>query len=1020
MSVPAPVHFCIRRWWLSALLAWSVVVSEAVAVTDVVTQSGFVVRTWSIQDGLPDATVNAIAQTPDGYLWVGTLGGLARFDGTRFTVFNARNTPALGSGRIKSLYCNRKGCLLIGTVEGGLVRYERDRFTSEPAMPPRTLGRALLNILEDDRGALWFSLANGGVTRLADGRYSEVSPEWGEGDFHVRADSAGRFWAVRQTEVFRLVAGKPVLALTVPEGECHAPNRSGGYWVSTGGEVRLWKDGQWIAKAGNVQWSSRMLLHGIEDSAGHLWLASRGQGLFRYETNGTVLQFTAADGLGSDFVLQMFEDREGNLWAGTDRGGLSCLRPSLFRVYGKAQGLPSDRVCSVAVSRHELWVATDGDGLSRLQPGPKPVIKSLPEFSQIHMGGLAVDHTGQLWIGTQEAGLFKFSKEAVGKIAGLPDERLPAYSLLADEAGRVWLGQRGSAALTVLSLDEGTPSAERIVFPPEVGRVDVRAITLAADDTLWLGTDGSGLLRLKERQWQRFGKTNGLGSDTIWALHADASGGLWIGTFGGGLSRLKDGRIATCTTREGLTDDAICSIADDGQGQLWFGSHRGVFSVKKRELEDFFDGRTRWVHSIVFGPSDGLPSWECVGGFQSSSCRTADGRLWFATIKGVVEVNPAELVLNTVPPAVYVEDVVVDGESMRGANEGFVLTGGGGSAATNSVLRIAPGRRRVEFRYTGMSFSAPESVRFQTWLEGLDDGWVEAGAARTASYGRLVPGRYEFRVRACNRSGVWNEAGASVQFELVPYFWQAAWFQVASIGGFAGGLGGTVWLMARRRARHRIKHLEHLHAVEQERARISRDIHDELGTVLTGISLLSDRSQAHCNEPEQVVQHLRKIGESARGAVQSVDGIVWAINPQNDTLDHLANYLVQFAEGFFHLTNLRCRLDIPMDLPNFPLGTQQRHHVLMAVKEACNNVVRHAGASEVWVRMGLADGGFWVAIEDNGRGFLPGPVAEGCDGLRNLRQRLAEIGGRMELTSTPGQGTRVRFCAPLGNLSLSA
>ena len=321
--------------------------------------------------------------------------------------------------------------------------------------------------------------------------------------------------------------------------------------------------------------------------------------------------------------------------------------------------------------------------------------------------------------------------------------------------------------------------------------------------------------------------------------------------------------------------------------------------------------------------------------------------------------------------------------------------------------------KRLEFQYTALDFTAPERVRFRYRLLGFDPDWVQANAGRVAEYSKLAPGRYQFHVIACNADGVWNEQGVTVAVRCLPAFWQTLWFRLLLIGAVLGSMGWAVRAWAVRRLRQRLAMLEQQHALEKERTRIARDIHDEMGALLTEISLVSDHGRKHQSQPATVEADFGKISGTARAAVQTADGIVWAINPQNDSLSHLANYLVHFAEDFFRLTEIRCRLDVPALPPPIPLSAHQRHHLLMATKEACNNVVRHSGATEVWVRLTVTEEAFSITIEDNGRGFAPEAVPADHDGLLNMRQRLADLGGRVELRSAPREGTCVRMIAPL-------
>jgi len=310
---------------------------------------------------------------------------------------------------------------------------------------------------------------------------------------------------------------------------------------------------------------------------------------------------------------------------------------------------------------------------------------------------------------------------------------------------------------------------------------------------------------------------------------------------------------------------------------------------------------------------------------------------------------------------------------------------------------------------------APEKNRFRYWLEGLERDWVEAGAQRVATYPRLPPGRYQFRVIAANNDGVWNETGASVGFTVLPAFWQTWWFITVTVVMVLGGGGWLVRYDSVRRLRRKLHRLEERHALEKERARIAQDIHDELGASLTRIALLTELGRKHREQPEEVSADLGKISVTAREAVRAMDAIVWAVNPRNDSLDHFANYVSQFAEDFFRLTPIRCRLDVPADLPEQHLPTEARHQLFLAVKESLNNVVRHSGANEVWLRMHCEDAELKIDVEDNGRG-LPGEPAQpgaGQDGLANIRSRVERLGGRFAVESEPGRGTRLRLVLPL-------
>jgi signal transduction histidine kinase len=393
---------------------------------------------------------------------------------------------------------------------------------------------------------------------------------------------------------------------------------------------------------------------------------------------------------------------------------------------------------------------------------------------------------------------------------------------------------------------------------------------------------------------------------------------------------------------------------------------------------------------------------ECSGGMQPASDRMADGRLLFPTSKGLVVVDPARLRVNPLPPPVAIEVMNVDGRpvTLRGHDL--------------RSRRIEPGQRQYEFQYAGLSFVSPAKVRFRYRLEGLEPEWLDAGSKRSVNYSYIPPGDYVFRVTACNNDGVWNQTGAALAFTVLPYFWQTLPFRLAAAGLGILVVGFVVWAVTQRRMRLTLEAAERQRAVERERARIAKDIHDDLGASLTRISLLSESVPPEHNASPEAVEALGQIFRTSRELVQAMDEIVWAVNPKHDTLDSLANYLASYAQDYLDAAGIRCRLDLPVDLPTWQVTAEVRHNLFLAFKEALNNVVKHAGATQVSIELALLRHGFSLTVTDNGRGFTPGenvPAggrAASGNGLANMRQRLQEVGGRCEIEAAPGE-TTLRF-----------
>jgi signal transduction histidine kinase len=439
--------------------------------------------------------------------------------------------------------------------------------------------------------------------------------------------------------------------------------------------------------------------------------------------------------------------------------------------------------------------------------------------------------------------------------------------------------------------------------------------------------------------------------------------------------------------------------------------------VPKDSFKAFDAGKISALPCIAYGLYDGLPTLECSGNYQPSCWRGHDGTLWFATVKGLVSVQPATVTVNRQPPPVLIEDVFVDGkplaiqppEKSRPAGEvGF------------ATLLIPPGKHQFDFHYTALSYAAPDKVRFRYRLAGLDNDWVEAGDKRSAHYGPLRPGDYRFEVTACNNDGIWNETGTALTVRVQPYFWQTWWFDLLTGMMAIAAIIGAVRFAVTRHLRRKLEQLKQQRAIEHERERIARDIHDDLGAGLTQILLQS--ALARRERPEQIQPHLAQISGTARELVGAMDEIVWAINPENDTLDGLVTYAEKFVQEYVTQAGLRCRLDLPAQLPLLVLSAEVRHNLFLAVKETLNNAVKHAHAAEICFQLKTKPGGFSLIIKDDGCGFAAGAVAvpvgdsgriSSGHGLRNLVHRLEKIGGQCVIRSTPGKGTEVELTVML-------
>ena len=897
--------------------SWLTGVALALGCGLAVARQNFKAQSWQVADGLPDGTVTALAQTPDGYWWAGTPNGLARFDGVRFTVFSPQNTPALGSGQIQSLLTDGAGRLWIATADGALVQMAAGDFTViRPPGSAAERGPIQALAAEADR-TLWLLTERGSMGRLQAGLFlgaaTNLTALAGPLKLHAGFGGAVRVSGAKELVLCAGQDGMPERVAFRSGFGPLAPSRSGGWWFAGPNGVRLWRAGGWVA---TVTLSSNLVASvqaALEDAQGQLWLGTAQEGLFCCATNTPVQCFTTADGLGSDTVLCLLEDARGALWVGTERGGLNRLRQTPFRVVGRKDGLSSDFITSVcAGAQGEVWIGTDGGGLNRLTGGGMQCFGATNGLAAPRVRAVCLDSAQSLWVAAQGGRLFVRESEEFKDRAALLHGGGQVSALFEDTRWQLWLGLATTNQLVRLVGD----APHRFGVPNAAPTLDVRAFAEDAAGDLWFGTEGSGLFRWDGRNFERFTRADGLGADTVWSLLAEVGEGvLWIGTSGGGLSCRVGHQLGNCTKRQGLHDDVICHLQDDGRGWLWFSSRRGLFRVAKPELRAFFAGQRPQIHSTAYGLGDGLPTLECAGGFQPAGCRTPDGHLWFPTAKGLVVVDPAEVAADRQPPEILIEELLVDEVPRRLP-----------TAETAEVV-IAPGSHRFLFRFTGLGTAAPEWVRFRGQLEGFDPGWIDLGPQRAAQYSGLRPGQYRFHLRAANRDGVWNPGEALLALRVRAYFWQTWWFQTAGAGALVGSVALLVAWVLRRRHRVRLEGLERLHAVEQERARIAQDIHDDLGASLTQIALLSELAQRQIQEPQVARGHLDLIFTNARSLARATDEIVWALHPKNNAVEMSLNFLTRFAQEYLRVAGVPCRLDLPAELPDASLPSATRHHL---------------------------------------------------------------------------------------------
>jgi len=641
-----------------------------------------------------------------------------------------------------------------------------------------------------------------------------------------------------------------------------------------------------------------------------------------------------------------------------------------------------------------VWVGTDGAGAYQYQNGSVARFGVEQGLSNLTVIAIFEDGQTNLWFGTL-GGLFRFEegrfKSELRNVVA--DRPVPALSQSRD--GDLWFGTVGAIIRkrgeNVRTYSVGGASRE----------AEVRAITEDKEGQIWAGTRGAGLFRLKENHFERYEE---FPRPIVNTIYCDRKGALWVGTAARGLFRLRDKRPLNWSSADGLPSDSVNSILDDATDTLWLSSSEGVFGMRKQALMERWRSKTSPLPTIQVAAAE-MENWSAGSG-QPSAAKGPDGRLWFPLGHGVLSFHPAELIRERPALPVLIEEVLVDD-----IERAFTPRSPG--------LKIYTGMKRLEFRYTIADLDSPGRLKFRYQLEGLDDKWINGGVSRSATYGPLPPGKYRFRVTSAGSGNVWTETANPLAFEIVPHFWQTAWFQTSSALLVLSIVGATAHFIGRAKLRRKLERLEMQQAMEKERQRIARDLHDDLGSGITEIMLLSELAKRENDpdvaQPAQIRSQLSDITRKAQQVATAMDEIVWTVDPKNDRLPDLASYLCDYAREFLRAANVSCRIDMMEDLPPLPVTAQQRHNLFMAVKEALNNAVKHSGASEVWLRILWADNRLAVGVEDNGRGFDASRVREkpNGNGLSNMQTRMDTICGKTEFRSQPSQGTKICLSLPL-------
>lgn len=937
-----------------------------------------------------ESAIQAIVQTRDGYIWLGTQQGLMRFDGLRFTVWDRQSVPLMRSNSVLALCEDREGGLWLGMESGGALRFKDGRFTALTVKDGLPAERVTC-VFEDDHAGLWLGTVDAGVALVREGkitRYGTAEGVPGPLIYDVAEDREGHIWVASNRGVVRQSAGRFEPVDLPSEGRnwyfTLAVGAGGDVWLGSFKGLYRWNDGRvtrYTVKDGLCDEMVQSLY--FEGSTGCLWIGTS-SGLNRLK-DGRIESYTSGDGLSNDQVVAVKGDREGSLWIGT-MSGLNRLTDAKFLTLGARRGLPSEFIsCVTEAADGALWVGMVNGGAARIAGGKTDQIGAAQGFPGKSVSAIVAEPDGTVWLAPDAGAPVRWKDGRLTQpFAGVKDlADSQNSSMFDDDQGTLWVG----ATKGLLRIR----GSEITVLTKKDGLSDLPVIAILADGAggLWLGTDGGGLNHYSGGRFTVYTVRDGLVDNIVNALYRDDTGTLWVGTSGG-LSRFKDGKFVSFTTKDGLFDDTIYSILEDATGRLWIGCERGVFRVDKGLLNARAAGRADAILCVSYDKSDGMGASETNGGTQPCAWRARNGMLYFATPKGVAAIDPSSIPLNPRPPPVVIEAMVVDGKSL----------------APDAAVSLPPGRHRVEFRYSALSLLAPEKARFRFILKGFDKDWWDTGTKREASYTNLGPGKYQFSVIACNSDGVWNSEGASRAFEIKPFFYQTTIFFLlcaVAVGVVSVGLH-----------RFQLRHVLTRNAILKERARIAAEIHDTLAQVLTGIRLHLVRAEDVLpGEAVEARSHLAIARELTRTCTEDTRVVIAALRPYAlaampfpDALHDLAETLAGPAgmEVIFEVTGNPRRLSEAVE-----------HELWHITQEAVTNAARHSQGHHLRVSIDYGRRLVRVCVADDGIGIAPRPAADssGSFGLIGLYQRSRRR-LRVTVESRPDMGTKVSAEARLG------
>ncbi|MEX0609539.1 MAG: two-component regulator propeller domain-containing protein [Balneolaceae bacterium] len=964
----------------------------------------YVITQYSLEDGLPQSSVNDIIQTSDGYMWMATFGGLVRFDGNSFTTFNRANTPGMRSERVMSLFEQSNGTIWIST-EDGLIKRENDQFTPYVLIVESQIFAP--SVMDESTNGQFWLVARGQPFRYDQNRFVKVPITEDKTLADEAVANQNEIWLAFGKKVLRTLGNSVVLVYDF-ENELESniidfieyPKNSGTYFLGTDGNgVARFSEGEFTHYNEEDGLSSRYIWGFDVDRSNRLWVTSyNGQTIWEEDK---FAPFNAIKDYEDIQFTSIYEDPIGNYWIGTTAKGFFKVSQSIISTIDKDQGLKNEKMLSLTRLRDGTTLfATNCGGIYEWKNGkaiPSAINKFLPNQC---VWSVYEDSKGYIWYGSKILYRSKALDEPGTMFGGFNGfDGFDIFAITEDSQGNVWIG-----CFNGVYVYDGK-RFKRYTIEDGLAYNDSRVFFEDEDGKMWIGSS-SGLSTIHNGIVQ---KVDMLRKDQIEvkhqepyirAIHKDEEGAMWLGSYGDGIYRLKDGNIVNITMNDGLFDNIVSHIAEDENGNLWMGSNRGISRINRHQVNEYLEGRNEEIISHSYGTVDGMNSAETNGGFQPNVFTDSLGKLFFPTISGVAVVSTRDISNSGVPPRIRVERLRT--------NVGTILL--------SDSLVLAYDTPFLEINYTAIAFTDPKKVQFRYKLTGLDDSWIEVGDRRTAMYSKIPPGEYTFQVTASNDDGIWNTKGASLAITVVPPFWQTNWFY-AIVTLLILASGPSIYFMRvinleKENVRQKRFTEQLIESQEQERRRIAAELHDGLGQQILVIKNRAELAQQLVNDPEGISSQLREIMQSAVISIGDVRSISHDLRPVHlekfgltEAITNLCDQLRDSSpiEWSYHIDDIDGAIPLEKEI-NF-------YRVL---QEGTNNILKHANAKQASVMVRQSETGIKAVIWDDGHGFdlKKMPTFSGL-GFLGMQERIKNLSGTLDVESEMTKGTVIKIYIPV-------